>query len=655
VSSATTATFSFVSGGQNASKEPVEGTIDSDTFMFYVKTNERVTCRYSTVKDVPYESMTNTFEYNFETDHKKVIGPLSDGVYRYFVKCKGINGALPDGTTQLEAIITINARIGASISMDSTSLSDGKYEVFLSTTKIPMGTPTLSYSYDGVKYTPIILHGSEKSWKGYLIIPKSTGEKAGTFKFEAKDLESRIGTKIYSGETFTVDTSPPRTFSTLDAIGEYGQIRLEWHTDELDMDAIRIYRSTEPGVDISDFYRSIDEDEEYFIDTDVSKGKTYYYKVAGIDSADNLGEFSREVSAAPRNDNSSVPSGLSSNLVSLVDALLTEIDLIKNEIKDAGSISEDIEDIDLDTIGVKDELKSSSTEISALEKEVVAYKLQDLTRENLETRLSSSRVKLNMIKRNIPTSVSKTDSDIKEIEFSENSLRQAILRYSPGLTPSQIEKAIRQTKKTAEENELNIKSEISIFEIIYLDGSTSQKSIVKHSLNSILEKTSETLFLLELPDGIENIDMQSKGYEEIGLNMYKFETDTKVITYLIEEELDPQILNDIEINLIKIPEESTPITGYFLSNVSGSGSIGIAILIVFAISLVIYLTIMKNKNQEEEISEFIKKARNVKKLWKSGQNAEAGKLYESLKSDYIGLSQEQKTKVFNKISNLHKK
>ena len=63
----------------------------------------------------------------------------------------------------------------------------------------------------------------------------------------------------------------------------------------------------------------------------------------------------------------------------------------------------------------------------------------------------------------------------------------------------------------------------------------------------------------------------------------------------------------------------------------------------------------KKSGKKGHVESFILKAQEVKDLQKSGKHSDANRLYESLKSDYLSLSPGEKSKVFNKVKQLHKK
>jgi hypothetical protein len=68
------------------------GVISEKSPTLSVKTNERATCKFD-LQDKDYDLMSNTFNKDgTETYHTKQIGPLSDGTYIYYVRCKDSAG-----------------------------------------------------------------------------------------------------------------------------------------------------------------------------------------------------------------------------------------------------------------------------------------------------------------------------------------------------------------------------------------------------------------------------------------------------------------------------------------------------------------------------------------------------------------------------------
>jgi hypothetical protein len=638
------------------------GIIYSDSTALTIKTTSPVICKYNKENNVPFESMGGNFDENLETVHKKVLTELSNGVHTYYIKCRPIDNPTNE-SAETEDIVTfkISNPISALITLASSPLKSGKYEITLQTTKIPTSTPQLKYSYDGISYTSIVLHGSEKLWKGFLVISQSTGEKVGSFKFDAKDIEGRPGSQIYGDNIFTIDTISPPLITSLSATGEYGQIILNWFLEEDgDVDTINVYRSESPGVDLTDFYKTISKDKDEYYDTQVESGKTYYYRISSEDEAGNTADLSKEIQATSLLSETTSATGISPLLIGSVDALLSEIDLLEKDIENSDNMISSLTDTEknyIKVLKITDNFQNAKSELVILKRNVESYKLTDITKEILDGKLSSSRVKLNVLKKKIPDTFSTLDLGETSFSPTEETTREAILEYSPELTPNQIDKTVKESLSFIEENNLQIKSKINIFETIYLDGTKITQSIIEHSLDGTLEKIENSKFILRFPSG--SIDLSSLAIKNLDYTpeqegLISFKTDTKKITYTLEQKLDTQILKEITISLIVSQEESTLLTGYFLSEVPTQGSTLATFLMMIASGLIGYLFYIKQQQQKEVSLEFLKKAKQVKLLQEEGKTLEATELYNDLKVEYLGLSKNQKHEVFKEIKHLTK-
>ena len=635
------------------------GIIYSDSVLIEIKTPPA---------ECDIRTNTNQLEFNnydkFDTLHSIDLlfsNSASEGTHNYYIRCKSKED---ESVSEFNLTFTTKLKIYSSISFPDDNddiLKEGTHKIKLTTSEIPKETPKLFYTYDGISDIPIILQGSGRNWEGNIIISKSEGEKTGSFKFEARSINGQVGDKIISGGTFQVDTKSPYTITAFEAIGEYKKIKLEWFTDDEDLDEINIYRSTSPGIGVSDLYKTVDSDDDYYTDTSVTRGKTYYYRISPVDKAGNKADLSIEVSAAMRLDDSDASSGLSANLISIVDSALTEIDLLQDDIKTAKDNinSYDAKDKEsVETIGIFKSIDSAFSELSVLEKEVVGYKLQDLSESVLNSRIDAARIKLNIIKKKIPDTISKIDSESKNIQLSGEDIRTLLLEYSPELSPSQIDKTIKKSLKLIEESGMSISSEINIFKITYLDGTQKTKSLITHKLDSSLERSQGNIILLKIPISInsDDIEIKSSSYQEEKDKLISFDADTKNIIYVVDSEIEPEILDDIILSTIQGANPQTTITGNSITGISGASIFGIALLVIFAGALITYLMMMKKKSGKKgHVESFILKAQEVKDLQKSGKHSDANRLYESLKSDYLSLSPGEKSKVFNKVKQLHKK
>ncbi len=650
----------------NSSQNSI-GIIYSNSIVFQVITTSPVLCRYSQISTTPFSSMEGIFDDNFETIHKKTMTELHDGIYKYYVKCRpidDINNA-STGLASLEATLKISNPISAQITIDNSPLKAGKHEISLVTTKFPASTPQLKYSYDGITYSPIMLYGSGNSWKGFLVISPTAGEEVGSFKFEARDLEGRVGTQISGDSIFEVDTKKPSLITSLEASGEYGQIKLKWILNEDEkIKKIKVYRSENPNIDLTNLYKTINEKKEKYYDTDVKNGKTYYYRISSEDEAGNKADLSREISATGllfKTSTKSEPTGLSSSLIGSVDAVISEIELLETDIKNSDNMIANLESTKreyMEDFKIINKFKNSKSELTSLKKTVENYKLTDMTKDVLDSRLDSARIKIKILKKKIPSSFETIDSIEINSNPTEDSIRKTVLEYSPELSPSMIDKTVKKSLQTTTEENLQIKSKLGVFHVIYLDGTSEDYSIVEHSLTSELKNSSTSKFLLRFPSGsldissllIKNIDYT---IEQEGL--ISFGTGTKKITYTFNQKLEPQILSEISLSLIIPQKESIPLTGYFLSSIPSQGSTLATFLIILASGLIGYLLFIKQQQRKEVSLDFLKKAKQVKVLQKQNKIKEAGFLYDQLKVDYLGLSNEQKHEVFKEIKHLTKK
>lgn len=643
-----------------------DGIIYSNSVVVKVTTSSPVLCRYSENSNTLFED-ASPFDDEFETVHKIILTNKPDNVYRYYVKCRPYD-SLDDPLTETKDNITFklsNPIAAANIELTDTILKEGKYEISLTTTKIPRTTPKLQFSYDGITYSPIPLHGDGTSWKGFLTIPSNAGEKVGLFKFEATDLEGRSGAHIFGNNIFEVDTIAPPQITSIDASGEYGQIKLKWFLDEnKDATKINIYRSESPNVGLIDFYKTIPNEKGYYYDTDTESGKTYYYRLSSEDDAGNKADLSREIQATSLLSETTSTTALSPLLVGSVDSLISEIELIEVDIENADEMIRKLDSSEqeyLKLLKVTGNFQSAKSELALLKRNVEGYKLTDMTKEILDNKLDSSRIKLNIIKKKIPDTFSKIDSLETKSNPTEETTRKAILEYLPELSPSEITKTIKNSLKIAEENNLDISSKINIFETTYIDGTTSTQSIIEHSLDGTLSKTEGSKFILKLPTGaldLSSLSIKNLDYTKEQDDLISFETDTKKITYILDQKIDPQILKEISVSLIAVQPKTDSLTGYFLSEIpyssSKTGSAMAMFLILAASGLIGYLLYIKQKQKTELSLNFLSRAQKVKELQKNGKTEEAETLYNELKIEYLGLSKEQKSKVFREIKHLTK-
>lgn len=384
-------------------------TVDSgNALRINIETDYESECRYSSIEE-DFNDM-DTFSMTNNIVHSTIIRGLSEGGHRIYLSCKSYN----DVPSYDSMLVTVSTRPTAIITLDKSGvLKHGTYSVTVKTSKDVQSSPSLSYSFnDDPTPRTVSLAGSGKTWKGYLIIDEDLGNKVGTFRFSATDLNGVTGNIITEGEIFLVDTIPPSEIENIQAMLEGNHVRLSWFYDGDDFESFRIYRSEGEYVSKSDFLKT-SEDQE-FKDDDVEPGHFYTYMVSAIDKAGNEGPLSEEIQVEVPIDEAyydydeynesmtqnPVVKQLSKSLHPLVDEKISEVETMLLDVDSMQKKMDSITDttslriislLELDT-----KIKNAKLSLENILLQLKELKNKDLTRSDLEVRLS--RLRLDAIK-----------------------------------------------------------------------------------------------------------------------------------------------------------------------------------------------------------------------------------------------------------------
>lgn len=665
VSSASTMLYSVDMSNVNNTVINMPGIIYAQTVLFQVETNAAATCKYSSTKGNTFNNMENSFEVSFETVHQKTLTGLLDGVHRFYVKCKDFNG-IESG--EVETTFRTNSLISARIELSEDSpISSGVYEIKVTTSKIASQTPLLTYSYDGITYNPIPLSGSGVDWTGYLIVEDGPREDIGSFRFQGRDLEGNLGTEISGGSVFIVDSVKPSVLADLKAEGTSSSVRLEWFNEDDDANEYRIYKSIEQNVDYSDFYKVTNA--KTFSDTSVEKGKTYYYKVGAVDKAGNEGGLSNEVYATVLLSNTTlVQSGLESRYLGLVDNLLSDIDLVlddANSIKSNFNFKEDKEKNLFDDLKLTREIDNAKSEIDSLKREVENYKTQSLSKTELDKKLNSAQLKLSTIKRRIPDNIIISSEKTIDNQYNENDISSAILELNPGITQNLLDKTIKESIGKMSDG-FNVKRVAYNVEIVYLDGTRKDASLIKETINSeIRENANLTLVEIvpnEIAGSVLDLDIKNNDYSVLKENtIVGFGVSSENLIYSLEKQIDLNEIGKIKTLILSKPIEEVKqplFTGYFSYIDLGSGGnyFGMMIAVILVVGLAGYFFVVKkNAMISEKLVPFRRKIVEVEELIDKNNFDEAERIYGLMINNYSSLSKKEKKLIYPSISELHKR
>ncbi|MGV8086067.1 MAG: hypothetical protein ACP5N1_00395 [Candidatus Woesearchaeota archaeon] len=256
---------------------------------FTVSTSVACTCKYD-LQDRSYDLMAYSFAYTGNTIHSSTLTNLDNGVYTYYIKCKNKNNLFSNTELMSFSVIT---KPYASITLSKPSpLKAGTYKIYLKTTKPLNSAPTLNYNFNTDTVSRYVtLTGADTNWEGYIIIDQNTPDRVGTFHYSAKDNDGNIGDIITSGELFLVDTTKPLAPESVAANTQSdGSIKLKWYYDFEEITKYNIYRSTEGNPEYVDYY--VSSSSTKYVDENVIDGITYYYRIAAVDNAGNIGLLS---------------------------------------------------------------------------------------------------------------------------------------------------------------------------------------------------------------------------------------------------------------------------------------------------------------------------------------------------------------------------
>src|SRR3989344_5048525 len=633
----------------------IEKTVDFSSVLFKINTDQDASCKYGTTQGSSYQSLDGVFDLSSGKFHEKSFTELGDGIYHYYIKCSTSSFNITE-PPELAILLRVNSLVTAQIALSETiPLKPGKKELTLVTSKVVPQQPSLTYSFDSLIYNNLPLFGSGTIWKGYLLIPKNLQDAVVSFKFSANDLEGRQGTQIKGNSIFIIDNLKPATISYVNAIGKLGEIELDWHDIEEDVDVYNIYRYTSPNVDYTDFISTSKGNN--FIDKSVEKGKTYYYRIAGEDIAGNIADLSKEVYATVLRENfssSTTSSQLSQSLIGKVENFVTEINSLVSEIDLVRSNleSKNKDDRDLFTdLGLLKEGDLAKSELISLKNEADKLKMQDLTEDELNKKIDGLRLKLSVSKKKVPDTLSVLERSSRQEVLSDENILEAIFSINSSLTEKESSNALKETKNFLSQKSIAINSNFFLAEIIYLDGSRRDMDIVKRTISGEVERMDKSYFVESVSKDVAESASQIKfkaggGYEILKEDpVLSFGSDTKVIIYYVEDSLDISDLENTKMTFVKLPsiEPSSKITGYSIYQGDSLRYGGLILGVLVILTLLIYFIKLRKRKLSVRALDLKSKISNLNSHLDKGDLASAKELYSSLRLNYASLGVKERS------------
>ncbi|MBT3463673.1 hypothetical protein HN827_03390 [archaeon] len=405
-------TIMFIVDTSNPEIEVVnpKSSITQDFVDFRIKTNEKSTCKYSD-DDESFGNMIS-FEENNETYFSSTLTNLEVGDNKYYIKCRDIVG----NEHSLDYTIEVELPPTAIISVDvEPPLKAGTYEVTVLPSKNLRSIPTLSYSFTDSptfsRYVSLEKSGSNL-YVGYMILEDYENDKIGVFSYSGVDINGIKGNEITDGATFLIDTSKPIEITSIEATSDVlGDITLRWFYDLEDVKEFNIYRSVSSNTDYIHYYTKTFDD--IYIDDDVENGITYYYRVAPVDFAGNIGSLSRTVSAlstkksspnfiVEETEQNMDPPKFSTlkrynDTLKIIERLLIDLDWAESNIKEKRTSEKIIDDLNL-----LKQIQDSTDDISKLKNQLNAINPNDETDKGLISTLGKAETIISTIEKTTP-------------------------------------------------------------------------------------------------------------------------------------------------------------------------------------------------------------------------------------------------------------
>ena len=268
------------------------GAIYSLPLTLSADTDEPSDCQYGEV-DGPFDAL-QPFGATDTLSHTVTLSP-AEGVHTYHVRCRDVYGN--EGAANTTVSVTLRPTAQITVEGDDPHKA-GRYELILKTSKPLAVKPTLTLAYQGGSSQDLALEqDNATTYRGYIVVPADAGELVGSFSFKGKDASGLEGTVITDGGLFLVDTIKPLKVATFKAVNGTDSVNLTWYYEDDADTTFNIYRSDQQGVDYTDFLTGTSGDE--YQDYATTPGVTYYYRIAAVDTAGNVGDLSHEEYASP--------------------------------------------------------------------------------------------------------------------------------------------------------------------------------------------------------------------------------------------------------------------------------------------------------------------------------------------------------------------
>jgi hypothetical protein len=537
------------------------GNVDESPVKLTATTDELSTCRYGTTER-PFEEMT-PFPQSGSLTHIAQLS-LASGSYRYVVICQDLFG---NQASAAATTFTLREKPTATVVVEGRNPHKaGSYKVTLEVSKQLPTIPTLTLAYqDGASSTLALQQAGDRAYEGYLIVEENAGERIGSFSFHGTDADGQEGTVITSGSLFMVDTVKPAKVIAFRAVNETKAVNLTWYFDSEEGVLFNIYRSTESGVTYTDLLGTTSGNS--YRDFDVSDAVTYYYRIAAVDEAGNVGEISGEEWASPaaaqhtaeRMDVLLAPVlqiGLDEHLSRLVTLTLDA----KRAVQTLGDETDKARSGVIRDLGLLDAAQRSAQTFADATKRFEELRSLSLTKEEFDARVTQIERDIETARAALPLSI----DVLNQVEYDEtpdeNAMDAVLTRTLSAKTISASEREASLQQMRDLQAGTRIATSVLHAQVRYADGLDQKYTLVRKRITA-QEPRTDVLAIETIAKGVaaKASDIQFIGAQPIVLEedpvvQFSFaELKDETIMYAVKGLIDPAVARAS--SLVLVPKQ----------------------------------------------------------------------------------------------------
>ncbi|MBN1503286.1 fibronectin type III domain-containing protein [Candidatus Woesearchaeota archaeon] len=589
-----------------------------DTFTkFEIQTNEESDCVYSDDDDDDFDDMID-FDTVTGNTFTTTLYDVRNGEEKYYVKCKDLINNLASASFIIKIEEAPSAEI---IISQKPPLKEGTYQLRLMPSKKLRSIPFLSYSFtDEPSFNrEISLIKEDSYYKGYLILDSYETNRVGFFRFEGYDISGNRGTEITEGSLFLVDTIKPGPVNSIEISAVADDfIALRWYYEGEEEDHFIVYKSTSSGVDYIHNYDTAASEE--FEDEDVQPGVTYYYRVAAVDSAGNIGPLSREISGTATGQAQETQSTVQvdkpktdtlyqyNKTLKSIESLYIDIEWAKNNLNELRTKESAVDELNL----LKD-ISDASEELDKLKNQLNNVFRLSPTDTELKQVITKAEQSLATIKKTTPQKIEVSKKSTQVQPNDEMSIDTAIqeLLKNTNYTEKQIRKYAEVNNEI--QSDVKVESEIKTLTIEYLNGDSSVQTFIIKKVSYESPDSLNSVKLVEIipktvASDISTIDFRTPDYiivNEDPVVMWDLDQlsyEKRELQYIIFSEDKSESAKSARTIVLLNPEDAIEddgniITGFttLISGITAFSviqSVGIFIGILLVIGLLLYYIIV---------------------------------------------------------------